>query len=371
MWGRGEARAALVAIAAAMVGLATVGATATTRPSASGPGDTDSDLFRKVATRVHAGGSPYDAFERVFRGYDYPVRSAFNYRLPTLYWFLGHLPGLRWGQAALGVLMVAAALASYAVARGRGGVLSATAIVLLMQGAFAYGFVGDVYLYAETWAGALIVLSACAYALGHRAAGTAAGFAALAVRELALPYGVASAFVAWRAGRRREASAWGVGLVVYGAMLWLHIRAVAPRLPHPDGLVNGADWVHFGGPAFLLATARINLILMASPAWVTALYLSLALVGIAAVRGEFSTRVGCTVGLYLAAFSVVGGLFNAYWGLLFAPLLPFGVAAAPAALRDLLSAGFGPGEIHTPTGPEEGEGARRLHVGSRRDTIKG
>jgi hypothetical protein len=243
--------------------------------------------------------------------------------------------------------------------------------VVLMQGAFAYGFVDDMYLYAETWAGTLIALSVCAYALGRRAAGMAVGMAAIAVRELAVPYGVASAFVAWRAGRRREAAAWGAGLAVYGVLLALHLMTVAPRLPRSTGVINGAGWVQFGGPAFLLATCRINLLLADAPAWVAAVYLPLGLVGIAGCRGEFSLRVGCVVGLYLATFSVLGGLYNAYWGLLFAPLLPFGVAAAPAALRDLLSAGFGPEEIHTPTRPEEGEGARRLHAGPRHDTIGG
>ena len=65
----------------------------------------------------------------------------------------------------------------------------------------------------------------------------------------------------------------------------------------------------------------------------------------------------------MSAFSVLGGLYNAYWGLLFAPLLPFGVARAPACLRDLWSAGFGPGEARTPPRP-----ARSNRPGDRTTT---
>ena len=209
------------------------------------------------------------------------------------------------------------------------------------------------YLYTESWAGTLIVLSVCAYDLDLRRLGMAAGLLALFFRELALPYVVIVALFAWWQGRRRETVAWGTGLALYGLYLWLHFLAVA-RIPRQSSLLNGSAWVHFEGPAFILATCRMNLFLLASPLWVSALYLPLSLVGIVGWRGETSLRIAAVIGLYLAAFSVVGGLFNSYWGLMYAPLLPFGVAWVPDSLRDLWSAAVSKGNRTTKDAPREG-----------------
>jgi hypothetical protein len=41
---------------------------------------------------------------------------------------------------------------------------------------------------------------------------------------------------------------------------------------------------------------------------------------------------------FLAAFSIVGNPYNGYWGLLYVPILAFGVVRAPAAFVDLYQA---------------------------------
>ena len=41
----------------------------------------------------------------------------------------------------------------------------------------------------------------------------------------------------------------------------------------------------------------------------------------------------------------IGRLDNFYWGLLYAPLLPVGIAFAPAALRDLVGAALRPSPV--------------------------
>ncbi|MBI5759994.1 MAG: hypothetical protein HZA46_15865, partial [Planctomycetales bacterium] len=61
----------------------------------------------------------------------------------------------------------------------------------------------------------------------------------------------------------------------------------------------------------------------------------LSLVGLMDRRDERGLLVGSTAVAYLLAFSIVGMPKNLYWGLLFSPLLPFGVASSPAALRKL------------------------------------
>jgi len=82
-------------------------------------------------------------------------------------------------------------------------------------------------------------------------------------------------------------------------------------------------------------TCRMNAYLFNAPLWLSALYLPLALLGLAGWRGWTGARLALTAAAYVAAFAVVGQPFNDYWGLLDAPLFAFGFAAAPAALRDL------------------------------------
>ena len=79
----------------------------------------------------------------------------------------------------------------------------------------------------------------------------------------------------------------------------------------------------------------MNAFLFSLPAWVSAIYLPLALLGLIGWRGRAATRITVTASAYLAAFAIVGLPFNDYWGLLCAPLLPFGLVWAPAAIQDL------------------------------------
>jgi len=84
-----------------------------------------------------------------------------------------------------------------------------------------------------------------------------------------------------------------------------------------------ARWIQFGGLRFLLITRRAGL-LLGFPFWVAALYLPLAVLGLAGWRGPVGIRVTATLAAYLVAFSVVGApSMNFYWGAIYAPLLAF------------------------------------------------
>jgi hypothetical protein len=60
------------------------------------------------------------------------------------------------------------------------------------------------------------------------------------------------------------------------------------------------------------------------------------LLGLAGWSGAVGSRVGLTVGMYVAAFLFAGRPIHAYWGLMYAPLLPLGLVWAPRALGDLI-----------------------------------
>jgi hypothetical protein len=334
-------RQALVILAATLALTAwclQVALTQVTLPSEKPGGPRDVDLFRHVVERVHAGEDYYDAYESEFENYHAPLRSPFNVRTPVYAWVIGKLPGMVWGQGLLAVLALTTLLLAYAAVGGQGGRLRALVAVLLMIGALVWCLLGEMFLYTEVWAGTLIALSVCAYAHGWRALGVGAGLLALFFRELALPYVVVAVALAWRGGHRREAAAWAAGLALYGLFMTLHVLEVAPRIAPAEDGSDVSNWIRFGGPAFVLGTCRMNLFLVASPPWVAAFYLPLSLLGLAGWRSEMGTRSVLAVALYLLSFSVVGNPFNAYWGLMYAALLPAGVVWAPAALRDLLTA---------------------------------
>jgi hypothetical protein len=99
-----------------------------------------------------------------------------------------------------------------------------------------------------------------------------------------------------------------------------------------------AQWIRCGGLDFVLLTVRMNSLLFHWPASLLWVYLLVALLGLAQ-RSDFASRTCCLAALlYLLAFGVVGRSENFYWGLLYAPLLPAGLAAGVLAVKQCWNA---------------------------------
>jgi hypothetical protein len=319
--------------------VATVGclwAALSPKPTSGLPEADGSDLrvYRRIIERVHAGEDYYDAAGSELRAGGYPTGAMFNWRTPTYAWVLGMLPALVWGQIALVMLALLTTCLAFVTLLRQVGLFMALAATILLWGAFHWCVDGEAYLSQELWSGILLGLSVAAYAIDRRRLGTAAGLGALFFRELALPYVVLTLTLACWQRRRKEAAVLFGGLMLYGLLLLFHGVQVSRHVLPTDRLPG--SWIQFGGLAFLLQTCRMNAFLFSAPAWVSALYLPLSLLGLAGWKGETGLRLSLTAVVYIAAFAVVGQPFNDYWGLLYAPLLPFGLAGAPAALRDLL-----------------------------------
>lgn len=299
----------------------------------------DLDVFRLVVHRVRDGESFYDATQTEFRSHGYPTRSPFNWRTPCYAWFLGRTTGDELGRWLLMVGVVTVIVLGYRDLVTDCGLVPGSVGGVLLVGATAWGFGGQTFLFTELWAAMLITLSIVSLRRGWTAVGVAAGLVAVFYRELAVPYAaVALGLAAWR-GRRREAAAWGLGLLAYAAFFAWHASVIQARLTDADKVLEGG-WVRFGGIRFLLETAQTNVFLMPLPLWVTALFLATACLGLAGMRGPSGSLVGLAGLVYLAAYSVVGNPFNFYWGFVDAPLLAIGVAHAPATLRGLIPAAF-------------------------------
>jgi hypothetical protein len=298
------------------------------------PGNgSDLRLYRNIVESVHAGEDYYDAAGREMRAAGYPTGSVFNWRPPIYAWLMATLPTPDWAQIILAVIGSVTMLLACAVMKREGGIGRAAWGILPLVGAFHWCIDGDAFLSQELWSGILIALSICAYALDRWRLGLAVGLTALFFRELALPYCLITLFLAWRQRRREEIVIWIIGLALYGVCLTLHGLEVASRILPGDRV--HPSWVQFGGAGFLLVTCRMNAYLFNAPLWVSAIYLPLALLGLAGWRGGTGARLALTAGAYVAAFAVVGQSFNDYWGLMFAPLLAIGIAVAPEVLHDL------------------------------------
>jgi hypothetical protein len=324
----------------------------------------DLALYRQIIADVRHGRGYYEAAAERIPQFGFPTASPLNWRLPTYAWLLSWLPSEAWIQGVLVAIGVAGLILTFRVEWLRrasvvgedcgaarrpvdrlAGPILAT---LLMFGVVRWGLDGPAYLAQEVWAGTLIVLSLAAHALGSRMPGwrvvaVAAGTLALLIRELALPYCLVAGGVALAGRRWREAAGWIAGIGAFALLVVYHVAQVHAH--QPAGAAGGgtglAQWLRFGGLDFVLLTLRMNSLLFAASAVVLWVSLLGSFVGLSQSASETS-RVACLAAvLYVAAFAIVGRTENFYWGLLLAPLLPSGLAAAPAALQQLWNAAWG------------------------------
>jgi hypothetical protein len=296
----------------------------------------DMALYQAEVQRIHAGEGYYAAAAHELVARNYPTRSVFNWRTPLPMWLVGKLPDAVMGKLLLIAAALLLVLSAFEIAsREEPNVyLRAVPLALLLVLALLPCVIENVFMLPVLWAGVFVGLSLCAYGLNRPNLGVAAGLTAVFLRELALPYCLlALALAVWQR-RRGEAAVWLLGLVGWALFFGLHYWQVGQIMP-PDAQAHREGWIRFGGATFVLATVNANTALLLSPVWITAFYFAAAMFGLAGWRTPLGLRVGLTVSMYVVAFSIVGQDFNAYWGLLIAPLFCFGVARAPVSLVEL------------------------------------
>ena len=294
----------------------------------------DPALYRAEAERVRAGEPYYDVLAEELPARGYPTRSVFNWRTPLPVWLIGKLPSAGWGKTLLGLLGLALLIASFEAIARDGSVCRAIAAACLLTGPLLLAMQDDHFCMPVLWSGTLIGLSVAAYGLRRPAWGVGLGLAAVLFRELALPYALLMAVMALAHRRWRELVAWSAGLAAWLAFFGWHCVAVLPRIG-PEAIAHEHGWLRLAGASFVLATVQMNAYLIVLPQWVAALYFAGAMLGLAGWHTPLGQRAGLVACLLVAAFAVVGQPFNQYWGALAAPLLCFGVARAPASLREL------------------------------------
>ena len=305
-----------------------------TNPTGSAAGG-DAVLYRQITERVARGTNYYQAVGIEHRASAYPLKPYTAVRPPVLTEIMAAV-GPNMADALLRLLAILAATATVIrlVPRMRAPYREA-AILLSATSAGAFVQTG-MWVWHEVWAGLLITLALACRTDRRWRLSLALGLAAALIRELAFPFLLVMGVGAWIGGNRREARGWAAAAALVLVMLALHWTIVA-RIALPSD-VTSPGWLARGGWRFDLALARQSSLLMALPAWVAALAVPLALLGWFARTGGYAARTSVLLSLWLGVFLLMGRPDNAYWGFLFAPILPIGLAFAPAALADLLRA---------------------------------
>jgi len=303
-------------------------------PSGGDRAGEDIKCYRGIIERIHAGEGYYAAAGGELQTRGYPTSSVFNWRLPTLAWFMGHLPNLDMGRA------LAIILAFFTLALWISVLQKEVAFPKLILGAFCllghpiYSLLPEVFLIHEFWAGLLITLSLGAYARGWRIFSLASGVLALFVRELTLPFTCLMMVAAYLDGHRQEALFWLLGILAFGVSLACHATVVKSLVIEGE-VIQEMGWLVLGGWSFVLSTVHTHLYLLLFPGWIPAILLPLMLLGFAAWKGPVGSRMAWTVGLYVASYCCVGKPFNYLWGMMYVNYILLGMLYVPSSLYGL------------------------------------
>src|SRR5262245_41057601 len=131
-------------------------------------GHGDIELYQAEIHRIQQGEGYYEAANAELRPRGYPVRSVFNWRTPLPMWLLGILPSDAAGRALIGLLAAALVALAVHVVAGEANARVGIFCGVLLIGALMPCWLKDTYVMPVVWAGVLIGLSVCAYAIDRR-----------------------------------------------------------------------------------------------------------------------------------------------------------------------------------------------------------
>ncbi|MEJ6008364.1 hypothetical protein [Novosphingobium aquae] len=303
-----------------------------------GEKDNDLLLYRRIAERVAAGDDYYVAATELQRANGYPVAPGLTVRLPTLAYVTAAL-GAK-GLVGLNLVLVFVALAfiyrRFAAEPG-GDAVKLVGTALLLVG-LSTSMPAEFLSLHEVWSAELMVLS---FALhrpdqGKWIAALLVAAAALAVRELALPFVLLmGALALWR-GNRREALGWALLVALYAAALAWHLSLAEAQIRPGDAV--SPSWLALEGIGGWLYKIEHSSLLNLLPQVLAGPLAVLAVFGWTGWNSH-AGRFGALLSLgYALAFMIAGRQNNFYWGVIAVPFLFMGLAWMPFGLRNLIDA---------------------------------
>jgi hypothetical protein len=300
--------------------------------------DDDLTVYDHVIARLQRGESYYPAVAAEHRIIGFPLTPGLAVRLPTLVWFYALIGEV--GERVFAVLLLVAALIVWWRRLGREPGAEDRRVLGLALIAFNAVLVLNVYFYRlhELPAGMLLAIAFGLHRPGKWFPAILPAAAALAIRELALPFvALMAAMAMWR-GDRREALAWSALVLVFVIGLAVHLHLVAQQV-RPGDYVS-QSWFALRGLSGWLENMIFATNLRYLPHFIAGPLVILMLLGWAGWRspaGTFGILLFVGYGL---AFTIAGRDENYYWGMMVTPTLALGLMFAPMAAKSLFRAGF-------------------------------
>jgi hypothetical protein len=301
-------------------------------------GTADLEFYLELVEKIQNGQGYYDALASRLAKPNSQALSIFQWRQPTLATLIGKSRVLEpWHLLLLASALAAVICTARTFLPKDRPIVFVVGTILLMGGAFSWSiYEPDAFLATEPWCEVLILFSLCAYARGWWKLGVLAAVAALALRELVLPYCLAMASIALWKRNRWELVAWAACLTVYAGFFWWHASEVAMRQAGTSTTI--ASWLHAPHLDFVLSSCAMNVFLRPLPPALLAIYLPIALIGLAGWPGETGRRLLLAASIYAIAFTFCRAAD--YWGYMYTAMLLLGALRSPPALRDLWRAAF-------------------------------
>lgn len=296
--------------------------------------DADLVLYRQFITRVAQGDAYYPMAADELRRGNYPLRPFVAFRLPLLTEVSAALGthvmlGLLWGLIGAASLAWWVRLKSVFERPTQRMVATLFIIIGLMIATRT-----ELVTVHEIWAGVLITLALALYEPQRFWPALITIFAAVMIRETALPFALLFGVLALWHKRWREALAWAGVMLCFGLVLWFHYLNVSAVTTLADPTSPG--WTRFGGWLNYITAMRDTSALRVLPGWLSAIVVPLALLGWASWRSPTGLRGSLLLSGYALMLMIFGRADNFYWGLLSAPLLLLGLIFLPRALLDLI-----------------------------------
>jgi hypothetical protein len=300
-------------------------------------GYTDVMLYKDITKAVAAGKPYHQAAAELHRAHYYPLKPFFTMRLPTLSVLAADLGWAGLQKVAFALVTLAVFLWVIAPPAPIGTAERVFAGIGVAAGGSVVTQITLLALH-EFWAGILLGL-ALALQIGWRRQWWLAlipAAAALAVRELALPFVLLSlAFALWER-RWREALAWTGLIAAFALLMAWHAQHVLPQVRPGD--LHSQGWNAMQGLSGFLKAVIYTSGLQQLPLRWGLLGAFLPMIGWGALGG----RAGAFSLLMFLGYAAMIAMFSRpdtfYWGGIVLPAYFVGYALLPRALAQLAGA---------------------------------
>jgi hypothetical protein len=301
--------------------------------------DDDLALYDTAIARIRKGENYYHFIVEEHRKASYPVRPGLAVRLPTLAYFDAYAGDA--GQVAAALALLAATMVAWWCRLGDepgGSKKRVLAMAFLFVGT-SLGLNRYFFTLHELWSGMLLTLSFGLHRPGQRwVASLLVAALALALRELALPYVLLMAAMAFWRRDWKEGTAWSALALLFLALLAWHLSIIAAQVLPSDR--QGASWLALRGLSGWLSNVVLASNLRYLPHWLAGPILIVMVFGWTGWKspaGDFASLLYLGYG---AAFMIASRPDNYYWGATIAPAMFVGLAFVPQAVASLKRASF-------------------------------